>query len=51
MGKSEITAPIIGAARLQHLDDAVVAFAVRLSPAEIDALEGKYILHSVVGLT
>ncbi|TWF47860.1 aldo/keto reductase [Neorhizobium alkalisoli] len=51
LAKSEITAPIIGATKLQHLDDAVAALAVSLSTAEIDALESNYIPHAVVGFT
>jgi len=51
LSKSEITAPIIGATKLQHLDDAVAALAVRLTTAAIGALEINYIPHSVVGFT
>ena len=51
LSKSEITAPIIGATKLQHLDDAVAALSVRLTDAEIQALEINYIPHSVVGFS
>lgn len=51
LSKSEITAPIIGATKLKHLDDAVDALAVRLNAAEIGALESDYVPHSVVGFT
>ncbi len=49
--KSEITAPIIGATKPQHLDDAVGALKVTLSPDEITALEAPYVPHPVVGFT
>jgi 1-deoxyxylulose-5-phosphate synthase len=49
LSKSEVTAPIIGATRLQHLDDAVAALEVKLTTAEIAALESNYVPHPVVG--
>ncbi|MCL6655563.1 alcohol dehydrogenase [Agrobacterium rubi] len=51
LSKSEITAPIIGATKLQHLDDAVAALSIRLTDPEIQALEINYIPHSVVGFS
>lgn len=51
LSKSEITAPIIGATKLQHLDDAVAALTIGLTAAEIQALEINYIPHSVVGFS
>lgn len=47
--KSEITAPIIGATRLEHLDDALAALELKLSTEEIAALEDPYVPHAVVG--
>jgi aryl-alcohol dehydrogenase-like predicted oxidoreductase len=47
--KSEITAPIIGATKMQHLDDAVGALTVHLSDKEIAALEAPYVPHPVAG--
>jgi aryl-alcohol dehydrogenase-like predicted oxidoreductase len=44
-----ITAPIVGATKLHHLDDALAAVDVRLSADEIAALEEPYIPHAVVG--
>lgn len=44
-----VTAPIAGATRRQHLDDAVAAPSVRLSPGELAELEGAYVPHAVVG--
>lgn len=51
LAKSEVSAPIIGATKLQHLDDAVAALSIRLTAAEIQALEVNYIPHSVVGFS
>jgi aryl-alcohol dehydrogenase-like predicted oxidoreductase len=47
--KPEVTAPIIGATKVQHLDDAVAALQIALSPEEISALESPYVPHPVVG--
>ena len=47
--KPFITAPIVGASKLHHLDDAVAALSLKLTPAEIASLEEPYVPHSVVG--
>jgi 1-deoxyxylulose-5-phosphate synthase len=47
--KSEISAPIIGATKMQHLDDAVAALAVALSADETTALEELYVPHHIAG--
>ncbi len=44
-----ITSPIIGATKPHHLDDAVAAVEVDLSPDEIKRLEEPYVPHEVVG--
>ncbi len=44
-----VTAPIVGATKLEHLDDAVAAVELRLDQVEIDRLEEPYEPHSVVG--
>ena len=49
LGKSEVTAPIVGATRLAQLDDAVAALSLRLSPEQVAALEAPYVPHAVVG--
>jgi aryl-alcohol dehydrogenase-like predicted oxidoreductase len=49
LAKPVITAPIVGATKLQHLDDALAAIDVKLSPEEIASLEEPYIPHEVVG--
>jgi aryl-alcohol dehydrogenase-like predicted oxidoreductase len=47
--KPVVTAPIIGATKLHHLEEAVAALAIKLSEAEIEALEALYIPHPVLG--
>jgi aryl-alcohol dehydrogenase-like predicted oxidoreductase len=49
LAKSVITAPIVGATKLQHLDDALASVGVKLSVDEIASLEEPYIPHAVVG--
>jgi aryl-alcohol dehydrogenase (NADP+) len=44
-----VTAPIVGASRLAHLDDAVGALEVRLSPADLAFVEEPYQPHRVLG--
>jgi aryl-alcohol dehydrogenase-like predicted oxidoreductase len=47
--KPFVTAPIVGASKPQHLEDAVGALNLRLDAAEIAGLEAPYVPHSVVG--
>jgi 1-deoxyxylulose-5-phosphate synthase len=47
--KPGVTAPIVGASKVQHIDDAVAALGVKLTPDEIAALEAPYIPHAVAG--
>jgi 1-deoxyxylulose-5-phosphate synthase len=47
--KPGVSAPIIGASRPGHLDDAVAALALELGDAEVAALEAPYRPHPVVG--
>jgi len=49
LSKSVITAPIVGATKMQHLDDAAAALSIRLDEFEIAALEAAYVPHSVAG--
>jgi len=44
-----VTAPIIGASRLNHLDDAVAALDFKLDPDELLALAEPYQPHPVLG--
>jgi aryl-alcohol dehydrogenase-like predicted oxidoreductase len=47
--KAGVTAPIIGAGKLPHLEDAVAALAVRLTSDEIAQMEAPYVPHAVAG--
>jgi 1-deoxyxylulose-5-phosphate synthase len=44
-----VTAPIVGASKLAHLDDAIGAIAVKLDPDERRSLEELYQPHPVLG--
>lgn len=44
-----VTAPIVGATKPHHLEEAVGALAIKLSEAEIEALEAPYVPHPIVG--
>ena len=44
-----VTAPIVGASRMEHLEDAVAALEVRLSEEERKELEEPYRPHPVLG--
>ena len=49
LAKSVITAPIVGATKLQHLDDALSSVRIKLSEEEIALLEEPYVPHAVFG--
>jgi aryl-alcohol dehydrogenase-like predicted oxidoreductase len=48
--KPFVTAPIVGATRQHHLDDAIAALSLNLTPEEIASLEEPYVPHPVVGI-
>jgi aryl-alcohol dehydrogenase-like predicted oxidoreductase len=49
LAKAGVTAPIVGASRLSHLDEAVAALDLRLDAAELTFLEEPYEPHPVLG--
>lgn len=49
--KPVITAPIVGASKPHHLEDAVNALTVKLSEEDITALEEPYVPHPVAGFS
>jgi 1-deoxyxylulose-5-phosphate synthase len=51
LSKDGITAPIVGATKLKHLEDAVAAVSVQLSAEEIARLEEPYQPHPVLGFS
>jgi 1-deoxyxylulose-5-phosphate synthase len=47
--KRAVAAPIVGASKPQHLDDAAAALTLNLVGEEIAKLEAPYVPHSIVG--
>ena len=47
--KDPVSAPIVGATKLSHIEDAVGALEIKLTPQEIASLEEPYVPHPVVG--
>ena len=47
--KEPVAAPIIGATKISHLEDAVGALDLKLTPEEIASLEEPYVPHRVIG--
>jgi aryl-alcohol dehydrogenase-like predicted oxidoreductase len=47
--KQPVTAPIIGATKISHLEDAVGALSVKLTQEEVAYLEEPYVPHRIVG--
>ena len=47
--KPGVTAPIVGATKLEHLEDALAAEELSLSPEEIERLEEPYVPHAIAG--
>src|SRR5881275_2695018 len=47
--KKPVTAPIIGATKITHLEDAVGALSVKLTQEEVAYLEEPYVPHPIVG--
>jgi aryl-alcohol dehydrogenase-like predicted oxidoreductase len=48
-GRPGVTAPIVGATRPEHLDDAIAALGIQLTAGEIEQLEQPYVPHRVAG--
>jgi 1-deoxyxylulose-5-phosphate synthase len=46
-----VTAPIVGASKPQHLEDALAALTLKLDPSEIAQLAAPYLPHAVAGHT
>jgi aryl-alcohol dehydrogenase-like predicted oxidoreductase len=49
LAKPGIVAPIVGATKPQHLDDAVAALGVKLGDDEMKRLESVYVPHPIAG--
>ena len=51
LAKPDVSAPIVGASRASHLDDAIAALGLGLTEGEIARLEEPYLPHAVVGFS
>ena len=49
LAKPGVTAPIVGASKLPHLDEAVAAVSLRLEADELTRLEAPYQPHAILG--
>ena len=49
MRSQAVTAPIVGATQMRHLDDAVAALSIDFSDDEVAALQAPYVPHEVSG--
>jgi len=49
LAKQPVVAPIIGATKAEHLDNALGALDLQLDAAELAALEEPYVPHAIVG--
>jgi aryl-alcohol dehydrogenase-like predicted oxidoreductase len=49
LSKDYVTAPLIGATKVNYLDDALGAFEVALSAEEIKYLEEAYVPRNITG--
>lgn len=47
--KEAVTIPIIGATKVSHIEDAVPAIDIKLTPEEIAFIEEPYVPHKIVG--
>src|ERR1035437_4040291 len=47
--KPAVTAPIVGASKPRHIEDAVGAWSIKLTAEEIKTLEEPYVPHAVAG--
>jgi len=51
LGKPAVTAPIVGATKPHHLEDAVAALGLHLTAEEVASLEEPYLPHGVLGFS
>ncbi len=51
LSRPGVTAPIIGASKPRHLDDAVAALSLALDEDELKRLEAPYVPHAVAGFS
>ena len=51
LSKPHITAPIIGASKIEHLEQSIAALDIQLSEEEVAYLEERYQPHPILGHT
>ncbi len=51
LNKPAVTSPIVGATKPHHLEDAVAALSIQLTPEEMTRLEEPYVPHPVLGFS
>ena len=49
MRSQAVTAPIVGASKAAHLDDAIAALSIELAADEIETLESSDVPHEISG--
>jgi aryl-alcohol dehydrogenase-like predicted oxidoreductase len=49
LSKPGLTAPIVGASKPEHLDQAIDAVSIRLTPDQVKLLEEPYRPHRIMG--
>jgi aryl-alcohol dehydrogenase-like predicted oxidoreductase len=47
--KPGVTAPIVGATKVEHVEDALAALELQLGEDEISRLEAPYVPHRIAG--
>jgi aryl-alcohol dehydrogenase-like predicted oxidoreductase len=51
LAKPEVTAPIVGVTKIEHLEDAIGAIQIKLTEDEIASLEAPYVPHRIAGFS
>ncbi|MET0378711.1 MAG: aldo/keto reductase [Spongiibacteraceae bacterium] len=49
LSRAGVSAPIIGATKIQHLEDAIAALTMKLAPAQLDQLDKAYVWPRLIG--
>jgi len=49
LGRPGVTAPIVGATKIGHVEDALAAESLRLTSDEVARLEEPYVPHAISG--
>lgn len=50
MAAHKVTAPVVGATKVSHIEEGVKAIGVQLTPDETAYLEEPYVPHALVGV-